>query len=121
MGGTTGADDKRINAVLERLAKIHEPYSRYKHPLWSGLMEGRFERPQVKEFIRQAGIIPLFNHLYHGPLYVTDMKHRPAVLEARRAFFTGDFPCSTLVAVTALIDPRLLVEINAVVFIGASA
>ena len=54
-------------------------------------------------------------------IYVTDMKHRPAVLEARRVFFTGDFPCSTLVAVSALIDPRLLVEINAVAFIGASA
>ena len=54
-------------------------------------------------------------------IYVTDMKHRPAVLEARRAFFTGDFPCSTLVAVSARIDPRLLVEINAVAFIGASA
>jgi pyrroloquinoline quinone (PQQ) biosynthesis protein C len=65
-----GADDKRINAVLGRIAKVHEPYSRYKHPLWAGLMEGRFEKPQVKEFIRQAGIIPLFNHLYHGPLYV---------------------------------------------------
>ena len=69
MGGA-GADDKRISAVLVRLAKVHEPYSRYKHPLWAGLMEGRFEKPQVKEFIRQAGIIPLFNHLYHGPLYV---------------------------------------------------
>ena len=67
---SAGADDKRINAVLERIAKIHEPYSRYKHPLWAGLMEGRFEKPQVKEFIRQAGNIPLFNHLYHGPLYV---------------------------------------------------
>jgi pyrroloquinoline-quinone synthase len=63
-------EDKRIGAVLERIAKVHEPYSRYKHPLWSGLMQGRFERPQVKEFIRQASIIPLFNHLYHGPLYV---------------------------------------------------
>jgi enamine deaminase RidA (YjgF/YER057c/UK114 family) len=54
-------------------------------------------------------------------IYVTDIKHRPAVLEARRAFFAGDFPCSTLVAVSALIDPGLLVEINAVAFIGASA
>lgn len=54
-------------------------------------------------------------------IYVTDMKHRPAVLEARRAFFTGDFPCSTLVAVNALIDSELMVEINAVAFIGASA
>jgi enamine deaminase RidA (YjgF/YER057c/UK114 family) len=52
-------------------------------------------------------------------IFVTDMVHRPAVLEARRKFFSGDFPCSTLVAVSALIDPALLVEINAVAFIGA--
>lgn len=64
------SDGKRVDSVLERIATIHEPYSRYRHPLWVGLMEGRFERPQVREFIRQAGIIPLFNHLYHGPLYV---------------------------------------------------
>ena len=54
-------------------------------------------------------------------IFVTDMKNRPAVLEARRHFFTGDFPCSTLVAVSALIAPRLLVEINAVAFVGSSS
>ena len=52
-------------------------------------------------------------------IFVTDMTYRPGVLEARRKFFSGDFPCSTLVAVSALIDPDLLVEINAVAFIGA--
>lgn len=52
-------------------------------------------------------------------IFVTDMALRPGVLEARRKFFTGDFPCSTLVAVSALIDPGLVVEINAVGFIGA--
>jgi len=38
-------------------------------------------------------------------IFVTDMAHRPGVLEARRHFFTGDYPCSTLVAVSQLIDP----------------
>lgn len=52
-------------------------------------------------------------------IFVTDMKLRPGVLEARRKYFTGDFPCSTLVAVSALIDPGLVVEINAMGFIGA--
>jgi 2-iminobutanoate/2-iminopropanoate deaminase len=47
-------------------------------------------------------------------IFVTDMKHRPGVLAARKRYFSGDFPCSTLVAVDALIDPGLLVEINAV-------
>jgi 2-iminobutanoate/2-iminopropanoate deaminase len=47
-------------------------------------------------------------------IFVTAMTHRPGVLAARRKHFSGDFPCSTLVAVSALIDPDLLVEINAV-------
>jgi len=53
-------------------------------------------------------------------IFVTDMKHRPGVLDARRKYFSDDFPCSTLVEVSALIDPRLLVEINATGFVGAS-
>lgn len=47
-------------------------------------------------------------------IFVTDMAHRPGVLRARREYFQGDFPCSTLVAVSALIDPRLLVEIEGI-------
>lgn len=54
-------------------------------------------------------------------IFVTDMKYRPGVLEARRKYFSGNFPCSTLVAVSELIHPDLLVEINAVAFVGASA
>jgi len=53
-------------------------------------------------------------------IYLTDIRHRPMILAARRQFFSGDFPCSTLVAVSALIDPRLLVEIEAVGYVGSS-
>jgi 2-iminobutanoate/2-iminopropanoate deaminase len=53
-------------------------------------------------------------------IFITDIRNRPMILEARRQFFTGDFPCSTLVAVSALIDPRLLVEIEAVGYVGSS-
>ena len=52
-------------------------------------------------------------------VYLTDMRQRPGVLKARREFFSGDFPCSTLVGVTSLFDPRALVEIEAIGFIGA--
>lgn len=61
----------RYEAVLERIRKVHVPYARHKHPLWRGLMDGEFSRKQVAEFLRQASIIPLYNHLYHGPLYMT--------------------------------------------------
>lgn len=54
-------------------------------------------------------------------IYLTDIRHRPAVLEARREFFSGDFPCSTLVGVSTLVDPAYLVEIDADAIIGAGA
>jgi enamine deaminase RidA (YjgF/YER057c/UK114 family) len=41
------------------------------------------------------------------------------VWRARREFFTGNFPASTLVQVAALADPSLKVEIDAVAHIGA--
>jgi enamine deaminase RidA (YjgF/YER057c/UK114 family) len=47
-------------------------------------------------------------------VYVTDITGRAEISAARRAFFTGDFPCSTLVEITALAQPGLLVEIEAI-------
>ena len=47
-------------------------------------------------------------------VYVTDISKRAEISEARRKFFTGDFPCSTLVEITALAQPGLLVEIEAI-------
>ncbi len=47
-------------------------------------------------------------------IYVTDITRRAEIGEARRKFFSGDFPCSTLVEIKALAEPGLLVEIEAV-------
>lgn len=46
-------------------------------------------------------------------VYVTDIADKDAVGRARRAFFGEVFPCSTLVAVSALVFPELTVEIDA--------
>jgi 2-iminobutanoate/2-iminopropanoate deaminase len=51
-------------------------------------------------------------------IFVTDIRQREEVWRARAEFFTGDFPCSTLVEVRALAAPELLVEIEAVGFLG---
>src|SRR5205085_1123507 len=64
------AQEARYRSVLERIARMHEPYARHRHPLWHGLMHGGFSKAQVAEWLRQFSIIPLYNHLYHGPLYV---------------------------------------------------
>ncbi len=47
-------------------------------------------------------------------VYLTDMSTRAQFSEARRAFFSGDFPSSTLVEVSALAHPGFLVEIEAI-------
>jgi enamine deaminase RidA (YjgF/YER057c/UK114 family) len=46
-------------------------------------------------------------------VYVTDIADKEAIGRARRDFFQGHFPCSTLVAVGALVFPELRVEIDA--------
>jgi enamine deaminase RidA (YjgF/YER057c/UK114 family) len=52
-------------------------------------------------------------------IFVTDITQREKVWQARREFFTGNFPASTLVQVAALANPSLKVEIEAVAHIGA--
>jgi enamine deaminase RidA (YjgF/YER057c/UK114 family) len=46
-------------------------------------------------------------------VYVTDIGIRPDVTRARSEFFAPPMPCSTLVQVTALADPRFVIEIDA--------
>ena len=53
-------------------------------------------------------------------IFVTDITQREKVWQARREFFTGNFPASTLVQVAALAEPSLKVEIDAVAHIAAS-
>jgi enamine deaminase RidA (YjgF/YER057c/UK114 family) len=53
-------------------------------------------------------------------IFVTDIREREEVWRARAEYFTGDFPCSTLVEVSGLATPALKVEIEAVGFVGAS-
>lgn len=60
----------RHQAVLAQIEEIHRAKPRGKHPLWVALMEGALSRSQAQEYLRQFGIIPLWNHRYHGRLYV---------------------------------------------------
>jgi enamine deaminase RidA (YjgF/YER057c/UK114 family) len=51
-------------------------------------------------------------------VYVTDAKHRAAVVEARKRWFPeGAYPASTYLVVAGLAVPQLLVEIDAVAMI----
>jgi enamine deaminase RidA (YjgF/YER057c/UK114 family) len=51
-------------------------------------------------------------------IYMVDIKKNTEVWRARREFFSGDFPASTLVEVRALGAPETLVEIETVAYMG---
>ena len=52
-------------------------------------------------------------------IYVVNIKQNTEIWRARQEFFSGDFPCSTLVEVRSLATPEILVEIEAIACIGA--
>ena len=74
---------------------------------------------KIKHLIETAG--GTMNDVIRVDIYVTDIKQREEVWKARREFFSGDFPTSTLVEVRALAIPQLMVEVNAIGFLGGSA
>ncbi|HZM48526.1 MAG TPA: RidA family protein [Burkholderiales bacterium] len=47
-------------------------------------------------------------------IFMVNIKNNTEVWRARREFFTGDFPASTLVEVRSLAGPETLVEIEAI-------
>jgi enamine deaminase RidA (YjgF/YER057c/UK114 family) len=52
--------------------------------------------------------------------FVTDMSTRDEYPRARREFFSADPPAATLVEITALAAPGLIVDVEATVVIGSS-
>ena len=74
---------------------------------------------KIKHLMEAAGA--KMDDIVKVTIFVTDITRREEVWKARREVFTGDFPTSTLVEVSALASPALLVEIEAVAILGAAA
>jgi enamine deaminase RidA (YjgF/YER057c/UK114 family) len=80
--------------------------------------QARITFTKIKNLVEEAGAV--MDDIIKVTIFVTDITRREEVWKARAEFFTGDFPCSTLVEVSALARPGLAVEIEAHGFIGAS-
>ncbi len=58
------------------------------------------------------------NQIVKLVIYMTDISENQEVWNARREFFRGPFPTSTLVQVAALGSPKMKVEIEAVAYLA---
>lgn len=54
------------------------------------------------------------SHIVKLVVYLTDIRDKAIVGEARKRWFSDPFPASTLVGVSALVFPELTVEIDAI-------
>jgi len=73
-----------------------------------------FER--MKLFVEAAG--GKMSDIVKLTAYLTDIRHRNAFVEARRKFFTGDFPPCVVVGGVVFAHPEYLVEIDAYAILG---
>jgi enamine deaminase RidA (YjgF/YER057c/UK114 family) len=134
----TGAGFKEI-AMIDRILVpgIMAPVSHYCHvvrgdaQVWvSGLvgMDGHGNVPDdvVEQFdlaldvmdqcLKAAGAGP--QHVVKVQLFLTDINDRASINPRRVAYFGEHRPASTLVEVSALVDPRLKVEIECQAYTG---
>ena len=74
---------------------------------------------KIKALIEVAG--GTMSDIVKVNVFLTDVNDRQQVWEARREYFDGDFPVSTLLEISKLVHPDMLVEIEAVGILGAGA
>lgn len=73
---------------------------------------------KIKNLVEAAG--GQMDDVVKMTIFVTNMAHNAEVWKARKEFFTGNFPACTLVEVSALAKPEILVEIEALAVAGCS-
>jgi enamine deaminase RidA (YjgF/YER057c/UK114 family) len=119
------------------LAGVMEPVSHYCHVVragpivWvSGIVgmnaDGTIPAGTAAQFeiamdvmdqcLKAAGAGP--EHVTKVQIFMTDIKERPLINPRRIAYFGSNKPASTLVEVSALVDPRMKVEIECQAYVG---
>ena len=71
----------------------------------------------IDHCLREAGGRP--DQVVKVQVFMTDIAERPKINPIRQKYFGEHRPASTLVEVSALVDPRMKVEIEAVAYLGA--
>ena len=71
---------------------------------------------RIERIVKAAG--GTMDDLVKMTIYVVNIEKNTEVWGARREFFSGDFPTSTLVEVRSLAKPEVLVEIESVAWLG---
>jgi len=66
--------------------------------------------------LRHAGGRP--DQIVKVQVFMTDISERQRINPIRQKYFGDNRPASTLVEVSALVDPRMKVEIEAVAYVG---
>lgn len=74
-----------------------------------------FERMRL--FMEAAG--GTMNDVIKLTAYLSDIRHRPAFVEARQKFFKGDFPPCVVIGGVQFAQPEYLVEIDAWALLGS--
>lgn len=73
---------------------------------------------KIRHMVEAAG--GTMNDIAKMTIFVTDIKNNKEVWRARKEFFTGAFPASTLVEVRSLAKPEIKLEIEVVAHLGSS-
>jgi len=77
----------------------------------------RIAMQTIDNCLRAAGGRP--DQIVKVQVFLTDISERGAINGLRQEYFGDHRPASTLLEVSALVDPRLKVEIEAVAYLGA--
>ncbi len=88
-----------------------------------GVVRGETPYEQAVEILRKIGhelarVNATPGHVIQTRIYVTDATRSDEVGRAHADFFGDERPAMTLIEISGLVDPRMMVEIEATAFLG---
>jgi 3-hydroxyisobutyrate dehydrogenase len=81
--------------------------------------EGDFRAQAEQVFKNLIAVIEAgggsINNILKTTTFLTDLSNRPALAEVREKFYGAEPPASTLVVISSLVRPELMIEVEAIV------